>query len=1283
MSSRRKTIKENKEIEELEEQKSKRSRQYKDEFKSAKSKTMKKSIFEEKPNKLMNESIKKSSRKRSDTLSEYRMDDMLKNEISNTLLHTYRNILKNLKYDVIPKELIVPKPSPSLLFEVPEKELESVIEPSLEPEPEPEPAVEPEPEPEPALKTPPLELNLVKSSIQTKNIDNFKDFINLISDELNLKMSNEFDDRCDIYITMIDELSNDDCLINYNKAEIFNIFNCRKFISNFPINNPDIEYKKNIHIPKISYVCYNNLFEKINEDTTQSELKSKYDGNLKYLYLKYKLYLDGCDIMHDVLYKSKYLDELKNMELMMSSNELDVEFPSDKVTYNNNKIKNFRNNKVIDLKEKINVQFPLTQIVDGKVGKRITREEGFIYFFKEIAKVYVKNDKNKDIPAFTYRESGRELSLKNLVEYYNSLNDNSKQQFQTDCKTNDQDGSAEHFLEHFKTIATLSKSQYPDLEIKKNSISSFDACKQTMCSEPNLKNNSTVFLNIYSKYDYFLYSDTSRTKPRHVVMVRNNKYKNYLVAIFLIEGDTSINFLLDKNNEIFPENRIAYTRKRSKTPSASFIYDDRIINIFKNILNTLLEEKWCNIGNSHTETYENLEKLKDDVLIELTTNTGYYFSKLNSNEKQLVLLGNKTIGDLIFTSIKYKKCIEIHCKETIYSISTTDSFIWASVLYNYLCGNSDIIQSVWQKDSGGGWIYAEGIFSQSKESKIRYLLLQSVSILAFIRYYVEYETSIMNSNVTKDNIVRAIKIKYLKNVCKIILKYIFKIDDITNDIMLNIVLNQLPFNRIRNSLHYIMNFNIPSIINITNISNPYEYLSYEMIKYEFNYKNTLIKKYVNNIIEIQQNISENFDYDELFKILNSLYKLSNMFYINTISVYKNNLSNIKNFIDSHYPVTDLPTTDLPLSTINIFKINPNLEKVIIKEQHIIHGNNKSINKINLEIVGNVDNPDVSSIKLILNLEDQYNINNILLTKKGEFPYPLSGSKQPDIIGYEEIGRENGIPNYLYNYWKSDTKLSNTDMYERLKEYINTNYVQEISTTEQVYYTLVNNTLNYSSLEIIIFSKNNLNDTYTGSEDKNIHKLGTFNLSTDTRWLSVNKKEIHIYLWNVDNTTDNLFNLLRLQSIQNDTLSTTLIITKILKNFKTIMIDYKIKDDSESEINNILAHCVYNINKSSERINQIFYQIVIKNIELYVKTNETKEDTTNENNIIRNIIELYLESNDVNSSLFSIESNENEDDDENKDDDGDTTKKGRSRKKGGNKITKKKKYIKKRKQTKKK
>jgi len=1137
------------------------------------------------------------------------------------------------------------------------------------------------------LPPPPVEkLKIVKSSRQEINFDNlkdFKNFIDIISDELNLKMSNEFDDRCNIYVTMINELSEDTCLKDYTGSESsFSIVDCYTFIGKFPINNPDIEYDKNIHIPKKDYICYDYIFSKIKEDTTQSDLESKYNGDLNGLYLKHKFYLDGCDIIHDVVRKGKYIEKLIEIEHSYSDNKIIKEFPLSNTVYDNNKIKKFRNDKVIELKEEINVPFSLTQVVDGKVGKRITREEGFIYFFKEIAKVYDKY-KNLNQP-FTYRESGRELSLKKLVEYYKGLKSEEKEKFEKNCKSNDDDNSAEKFLVYFKNNI-IHSSIIQELEMEKYSISSFDACKQTMCSNPNLTKNRTIFSNVYGRYDYFLYSDTSIQKPIHVVIVRDFK-TNDLVAIFLIEGDVSINFLLEENKKIFSselEYDIEYTRKKSKISSASFINNSEIVDILIKILDILLKYGWCNNRNEIGEILDNL------------SNKGYYFLDTNDNKtNQLILLGNKTIGDLIFTSDLYKKCNEsddkIKCQEKIYSISTTDSFIWASVLYNYLCGKSNILQSVWQKDSGGGWIYAEGIFSQSKDSRTKYFLLQSASILAFIRYYIEYMEYIKSGNNENfDEKIRkieiSIEINNLKKVCKNILKYVFKIDDdIKNRTMLNIILNELPFNRVGNSLDYFFKFDF----NFDIIDNPYEYLSSKMISQEFKYKKILIQQYINNIIKINENFddSNNFNYDNLFKIFNSLYKLSNMFYINTISVYKNNLEKIKNFIN-------VPRSDEKLF---IFKINPNMEKIINKQQYRniiqqkkttqkgkktqtkIQTQTQTLNHMNLEIVNKYN--DDEQIELLLNSGYLQNnglqVYNVLTmkTNSSSFPSGVYGSIKNDLFGYRiPINNSSGYrigydETFLYKYDESNNiKLS--EKYQDNKQYIINNYLIPREKLD-IYYELVNNTLNYSSLEIIIFSKIILTSTQTSNEEKNIRKLGGFITNTETR----SKTDMHIYLWNVSNTTGNLIKLLELETIKSNILSSTLIITKILKNFKTIMLDYE--TDDSSDIDTILASSLFDMKNGNMEINNnIFFNTIKDNINShYSKDSNPSEDRET---FISKVKDLYLNYNDINSSVFLLESNENDDEDE-EDEDGDSKKS----KRGGQKMTKKKKYIKKRKQTKK-
>jgi hypothetical protein len=713
-----------------------------------------------------------------------------------------------------------------------------------------------------------------------------------------------------------------------------------------------------------------------------------------------------------------------------------------------------------------------------------------------------------------------------------------------------------------------------------------------MCAMPTYLSSDNIFKNVYGKYHYYLYStlNSTITSLQNIIIVTD--LENNLLAIFLIKGDASINFLLETNNTIFPSNTIQYTRKKSEESKSSFFVDDAIINK----LRILLMGLQFNISLRRVESVE----------LELKRTGGYFYdSSISSIPNQLILFGNKTIGDLIFTSNVYKTLNSttssglstITYDDKIYSISTTDSFIWASVLYNYLSGNSNILQSVWQKDAGGGWIYSSGIFLETPDSRVKHLLVESACVLSFIKYIIK--------DVSKRNQ------SLLYNVVRIILTNVFKIADSQLDEITNIVLNNLPLNRVTNYLDAI--FKLHSYLtsdNNTTFPNPYEKLSFEIFKQEIFFKKSLIDEYINNLIDIENDFTTSHDVSILLKKLKLLTKLSNMFYMNTVSIYKNNKLNIE-----EVPIVN---SNSNRRVIQIFNIDPKLEKVITKKK--VPGLSGALvlsRGINMQILHNsIDYP----VNLILNwYDDNPNLyNNTVLTKLGTLPNSNPNSLQNDSSGYLDPSLN---LNKFYQHATDSYSKHPFKLIANSKSNFITNYVINKSTDKvdnDIYYKLINNTLNHSKLEIVLFSNSRIktNITYLGRflNDSELHRSNV---------------TIEINLWEVDNTIGNLFYLLNFNSIQDDTLSTTLIITKILRHFKNILMNYKILEIDE-DMNSKLFESIKTLS---------FKDIIIKNIQKI-------QSDLNEDNFFDKFKQIYLVDNSSSINLSDeIEDDEDDDNDE--------------------------------------
>jgi hypothetical protein len=992
-------------------------------------------------------------------------------------------------------------------------------------------------------------------------IDNFRK-------DCNVNLINDFDGRCRLYIAIMNELLNDrECLsdvyelmrdnnnyLKYNELPE----KCHNFLKKYPINNDPMIYNDDMNVSFKEFTFYDILKNKSTLDNLQSELKTQYDNAImKIVFNQCKTILDGYDIIHDVVGRGIYLNKLKTYDRYFNDSITGIKC-------NNEHIRQKRNFKVLELKQKLEEGVPslrsLKIDIDSKgdnlidVGLVLSEEGGYLSFFNEIAQIWNIQSRPplNDIKPFSYRESGRGLSFDKLYNYYKRHSD-----FETKCQSTIIN---KEFLELFKNYIPSNKL---NLEIEKQPISTFDACKQTIDYKiMNGKMSQTTFKYVYGKYDYNVLSLIEKVHSYQIVVVTQPD-NNSPIAIFCIKGDVPINFLINENNKIISNNILKKYRK-GEAKNVSFVKD-------KSNIDDLLGKIGIEVNDTIKSIYEK----------------GYYFDdRMDSDEKQLLLLGNKTIGDLIFSSDIYKTPDK---KDRIYSLSTIDSLLWASVFYNYLSGNSNILQSVWQKDNNDGWTYCEGKYSNSIESQIEYLLIQIASVFSFIRYYIEIYK------------IKGNEYQILINAIKNILINIFVIGD--EDIIISItsfILHKMPFNRIHNCLHYIYNFkNINIDVTSKNISDSsYQIFSYKILEKEIEYKKTLIDGYIADISKLST--SEN-----VIDKLKSLPKLSNMLYVNTISNYDNDKKKVL----------------LPLDKINknanihfyIFNVYSNLDKVIKKKQLNIESRRGDVKQSSEMIDFPILNKDYSTkINLWLNNDDQPNIfkNKVTNNVDGYF----IDERESDINKLFEIDElypgKKIIIQRVFNQFVSDylIKIDN--------ELLDGN----------AYYKLINNTLNYSKLEIIIFT-NKVVDL------NSIKSIGQFNF--------VSRAEgsyfIGIYILRIDNNIGNLFELLNLNSIQHDKISTRVILTKILTHFKFIFKKYILESSIDDHIVNIISE---DENLKNIILNNLKKIIPIKNNEIDKKireANETVFKTPDSVEAMTLKTELDSEKNDYENALVSLSS----------------------------------------------
>ena len=1019
------------------------------------------------------------------------------------------------------------------------------------------------------------------------------------------KITNTIMDNVIGFIETIDEFFNFE-LFNYFKEESKNII--LQLSPSVATSSTSTSLIATSSVPNYENTIFFEYIKNIYKDNENVFTLGDNSNDINYILMKY--FLDANDIVHDakkpnlgdpVSYLVKLeqiLIDLKTKSSSSSSLSLDcfnnvnitdiTGLSEDRETKLNDFIRDLRG----DLKLKVEATFTLN--------------EGFSLFLQEIYdNINLYNKKVNSKSSFTYKESGRDLDI---VKHF-------EKKLETDAEKNTFKKMFENdtLTQLFDDIIKNKNNDDPEYlyihDIKKDAISAFDACGQTM----NGKNDTDVqiFKNIYGIYDYhvksFRIKNTSGIicdKSIHIVVVTYSKsYINLLTppidnntlvrAIFLIQGEPSINFLVKTSREILkssspvprgggpkpnPGKRkasddVPVSGKKQKTERK---IDDTTPYLIKNTkwfcngIETIfpISSSSSSSSSSYTPNFENsknkiIEHVNNhlnDILSSLSSlsssynfltsidfPTGYWFNSSDKNEQQLLLYGNKTVGDLIFSCNNYK--------EQIYALGTVDSYIRASVFYNYLSGNNTICPSVWRQ-ANGGWSYTEGIFKKEPAKSAVLICIKIASILTFIKYYEKYyekNLSDINENLTN----------FIKNA--------FNIDD-DNDFMRsisNIEMDRIEkcfenINIIKNNQENIMKAFYKLRTNNSVTIN--DVLSYVLINYEILNKKKIFDNYLEKLKEnIPTPTSTPNDVD-IIKHIDSFSNLSNILYVNTISLYKNNKST------DALPTLKKLSTENESNKMKIFNISPELKKVIIKE-YIKNDDDTYTKKttINFICINDTSNKD-EKINFVYIVDDDVKKpeDNQYLVKEGNYRY---------IKDHEE------------------------NIHPCLKE---------IDIVDKgLYFKLINDTIEHPILEIIIFSYQVITTNNT-----NLRLLGKYKRGYSTTGRDSSRPPplyLHIYLLNLENIIENLLKLLEYKSIKEDTNSTTLIISKI-KNYYIDNLN-KYAENNKEKCNEYIYKLILNNIKNISNVND-FSNIIIDNF-IESKINEIKlyDIIENKDNII--------------------------------------------------------------------
>jgi hypothetical protein len=658
----------------------------------------------------------------------------------------------------------------------------------------------------------------------------------------------------------------------------------QEFMKNGNDSNYMMRLNYNLRIKKsLPSLAYFNQFVKQIEDRLKTAtsadisimLKSFYDDHTD-LYLPIKLIIDAGDIIHDVekvgIDNSYYtaLPSLANnmfdgrpdaITMLLQNCITSTSYQQNAKTFYNvsqERIRSMRTNAISKLIIDIATSVSLPKIETVT----LTKEQGFFELIKHILGI----SGTGAINPFAYKESGRELRIMDIIAYYSALTDDGKQEFFTNCIgwCDVEDDSTSTYVSNLLSAA---KSNIPSLQVPLLPITSFDGCGQTNMVQQSI--TPAEFNNVFGVYKYKVYTTKgTNSKFWHLVIVTHqdiNTQTNILDAIFGFWGNITINMLLKS---------VGIQASRSGEGGKGGLMP--INQIYKVLIDAGVVDLRVECANIETLMYYNTSM------------------QSNSGLQNLLLLGNKTIGDLIVTTYK-----------DVYAISTADSLIANSTMYNYLCGNSDKLQSVWRQSDGKGWKFTPGLFKEDITHKSTTIAIQLLSAVMMVKAMINKSAPTLESKYAYEEIL----VNYVKLV-----NTITGIDCDNVNIMYRwteiVTYTYIEFNKYNN---------------YTKKNTTYDAAIMQLLIYE----NDIIKLRVNDYITqlgkyVNAAISNNLDESKL-KFINNIYsspKIENLFVsdISTVAYNNSTTVNVAAIVDYFEPYL-LTEKYLSITNINSTDIN--------------------------------------------------------------------------------------------------------------------------------------------------------------------------------------------------------------------------------------------------------------------------------------------------------------------------------------------------------------------------
>jgi hypothetical protein len=592
-------------------------------------------------------------------------------------------------------------------------------------------------------------------------------------------------------------------------------------------------------------------------------------------YLPIKLIIDAGDIIHDVEkvgIDNSYYTALPTLagnifggqpaaiQSLLQTCITSTPYQENGKTFSNvsqERIRSMRTNAISKLINDIATSVSLPKIETIT----LTREQGYFELIKHIVSI----SGTGAITPFSYKESGRELRIADINSYYVALTEDDKAEFITNCVSWCEVEDAET-ITYIKQLITI-ENKTTSLQVTLLPITSFDGCGQTNMVQQTI--TPAEFNYVFGVYNYKVYTTKgTNSKFWHLVIVTHqdiNTKTNILDAVFGFWGNITINMLLKS---------VGIKASRSGEGGKGGLMP--IQQIYSVLLGAGVVGLPTECANNETPMYYDIS-IKENVGLQ-----------------NLLLLGNKTIGDLIVTTYK-----------DVYAISTADSLIANSTMYNYLCGHSDKLQSVWRQSDGKGWKFTPGLFKEDITHKSTTIAIQLLSVAMMLKAMINKSSPTLDLQTEYQTILG---------------DYIKLVNTITN-IDCNEVNVMYRWNEIVTYTYKEFN----KYDNYTEKNPPYDATIMQLLIYENAIIKLRVKDYITQLGKyVNAAITNKSDEDNL-KFINNIYsspKIENLFVSDVSAVAYNNSASvdvneiITNLKPRYEDVQYLSITSINLTTIS-------------------------------------------------------------------------------------------------------------------------------------------------------------------------------------------------------------------------------------------------------------------------------------------------------------------------------------------------------------------------------